>query len=1093
MAQESFEQLLSAVKQAESQNKRFDEKGNLTTSPKGAQGEMQVMPKTALKPGYGVAPAQDKSPDELARVGKDYLAAMLNKYGDREKALIAYNWGPRKTDEWLAGGADPKKLPAETQSYVQKINGMLSGTKSTATQSTEPTNSEKMMTDALKSGMSAKNLVQEAGPGYKAAMAMMFLADDKPKTEEDDIWKEAEPEVVAEEEAPSPLASLDLTYKSPFPAQNPAPVQRLADGGMPFTPTIGVKGTAREELDKIKADYDVYNTEVGKYNDIQNAYKTQVDAYNAAANAYNDSFLRNNGNMVVAQRVYNAKLKAYNNPTYYTADDKGTLTAYNPSSPISNPIFQDIAESPGYFLVRSSNVAAPGTAPTAPTAVAPTAPAVTQEQYQAKADAAKMDAKQRQTAVNVASDPESYGLTINRLFNQGGAVYRSDGSPEYGEIPTGGITDDTRAIFGRSISASDALRALKEVGTDVGRGAVSNAESLLRGSVSQVPGVFGDLEAFGRKGINFSFGPGGVKVSEKTVAPTSEEIRGMVPRATAARPESSGMESLGEVMAPGFGKAAAPVAKTVGKEAARQMLRGLGGEGPLAPISPPVMTIVRPSGGLFPTASVSKENGVWITDQPKSNLDLQWAPILDRIVDNTAELGQDKTDALMEMFGQKLKSYYSKQAGGPNDPLRTAVFSGKVKFDEASDLNDMFPKALIEAAKRKDITALRLLEKKYDDMLGVQGNFFQRETDQALRNDLGPQKTTQMIMEQMKNHPEVISDDMLLRYARKDFSDMNPQQMKAAADEIRAKLKENPERFSTVLEPNVARTVSPNTGNMVYEQHTRTYPEQYPLAYIQQESLPDLSVQMGIDRGEPLFDVKHPSAFGGGRPLLGLSPDDLVEAAKQMNPKDLSRMSFPEFVLRAHNDSLATQTILGRAPEIERALKAGNPMPKDLSEFGVKEFMPTANNYRWMEITQPQATQLQAKALGNSIAGYSRSGSYGSLSMGKAGMDTGAVRLFALYDPQGTPVTHVEYITDKVKTVKPDKADKANTITQFYGNGPLTGNVSPDKYVDQVEDLVNKLDVVDLPYSIKTLMRANGKFSTGGSVERVSGDNRRYL
>ena len=438
MAQESFEQLLNAVKQAESQGKRFDEKGNLLTSLKGAQGEMQVMPKTALKPGYGVAPAQNKSPDELARVGKDYLAAMLGKYGDREKALIAYNWGPKNTDDWLASGADPKKLPAETQNYVQKINGMLSGTKSTATAPSEPTNSEKMMTDALKSGMSAKNLVQEAGPGYKAAMAMMFLADDKPETTEDDIWKEAEPEVVAEEEAPSPLASLDLTYKSPFPAQNPVPVQRLASGGMPFTPTIGVKGTAREELDKIKADYDVYNTEVGKYNDIQNAYKAQVDAYNAAANAYNDSFYKNNGNMLVAQYVAPQLIRrgvygpsSYN---YFTANDKGELTAYKPTEDFSKAIYQAIPESPGYSLLRLSNVAAPGTAPTAPTAVAPTAPAVTQEQYQAKADAAKMDAKQRQMAVNIASDPESYGLTINRLFNQGGVVHRADGTPESGEV-----------------------------------------------------------------------------------------------------------------------------------------------------------------------------------------------------------------------------------------------------------------------------------------------------------------------------------------------------------------------------------------------------------------------------------------------------------------------------------------------------------------------------------------------------------------------------------------------------------------------------------------------------------------------------------
>ena len=92
MAQEYFDQLHEAVKQAESRGQRFDEKGKLLTSPKGAEGEMQVMPKTARKPGFGVTPAQDRSPDEIARVGKDYLKAMVDKYGDTEKALVAYNW-----------------------------------------------------------------------------------------------------------------------------------------------------------------------------------------------------------------------------------------------------------------------------------------------------------------------------------------------------------------------------------------------------------------------------------------------------------------------------------------------------------------------------------------------------------------------------------------------------------------------------------------------------------------------------------------------------------------------------------------------------------------------------------------------------------------------------------------------------------------------------------------------------------------------------------------------------------------------------------------------------------------------------------------
>ena len=48
---------------------------------------------------------------------------MLNKYGDTKLAAIAYNWGPGNTDKWLMAGADPAKLPRETQKYSADMAG----------------------------------------------------------------------------------------------------------------------------------------------------------------------------------------------------------------------------------------------------------------------------------------------------------------------------------------------------------------------------------------------------------------------------------------------------------------------------------------------------------------------------------------------------------------------------------------------------------------------------------------------------------------------------------------------------------------------------------------------------------------------------------------------------------------------------------------------------------------------------------------------------------------------------------------------------------------------------------------------------------
>jgi hypothetical protein len=125
-------------------------------------------------------------------------------------------------------------------------------------------------------------------------------------------------------------------------------------------------------------------------------------------------------------------------------------------------------------------------------------------------------------------------------------------------MDTGGIAPDTLKAL-QTINKSPNLLGMI---ADIGRGGLSNLESLVRGGVAQVPGTVGDLETLGRMGINTSFGAGGVKVSPKAVMPTTSDILGMMPqRVTQARPETAGMEELGTMIAPGLAKAVAPVGK----------------------------------------------------------------------------------------------------------------------------------------------------------------------------------------------------------------------------------------------------------------------------------------------------------------------------------------------------------------------------------------------------------------------------------------------------------------------------------------------------------------------------------------------------
>jgi hypothetical protein len=102
---------------------------NPRVNPKtGAEGPTQVMQGTKTDPGYGIRPSNGTEADNL-RVGRQYFAAMLGKYGDPEKATAAYNWGPGHLDHALSKYGDNwlAHAPEETQQYINKVLGHAYG------------------------------------------------------------------------------------------------------------------------------------------------------------------------------------------------------------------------------------------------------------------------------------------------------------------------------------------------------------------------------------------------------------------------------------------------------------------------------------------------------------------------------------------------------------------------------------------------------------------------------------------------------------------------------------------------------------------------------------------------------------------------------------------------------------------------------------------------------------------------------------------------------------------------------------------------------------------------------------------------------
>ncbi len=548
-------QFTGAVMQAESRGKRYDKSGKLLTSSKGAQGEMQVMPGTSTDPGFGVKPAKDNSPEEIARVGRDYAAVMLRRYNNNPTlAAVAYNWGPGNADRWIKGGADINKLPAETRNYVVRIAGNMGApisvptvaqpspapnkradvrpvppakrvSTTTAPRAEAPVDYVPLGStlDTAPRSAEQQNVVTRAdmerlGPSYQAAFAAMSLADSRDYEDdyddEDTIaerYMERRSEQLAEddstlEEEPtrtSSLADLDLTYQSPFGPEPEAeqPV-RLAEGGDPAQEKdIDYKEYVREQLRKNP----LY---AGLGNGDRGSAKRELALLEISKDPRIALMLAGNAGELVRDPVTGAVM--------------GT----------------GVPAVMGRLGIDKNGARAgvSGAAVRLPDGSVKVFPGSADVGYSMPLYKGNLDVSADYGLGNLPRPMYGGRVRYEQSFKDGGVVYRADGSPIYGEgidlSDSGGLTAQTRQNFfkGPKFNAREALSMLGQIG----REGVSNLESTLRGSVAAIPGFVGDVES-------------GFRDDKSRKYMTTEEVkRDVLPsRMTAPTAETAGFEELG--------------------------------------------------------------------------------------------------------------------------------------------------------------------------------------------------------------------------------------------------------------------------------------------------------------------------------------------------------------------------------------------------------------------------------------------------------------------------------------------------------------------------------------------------------------------
>lgn len=945
MANPTNEEFINRIMQAESGGRRYDKNGKLLEGPKTrtqgkAKGEMQVVDKTNLDPGFGVTPAKNKSPDERARVGKDYAQAMLDRYNNQQHAAMAYNWGPGNVDKWLAKG-QAAPIPKETADYVVKVTGSPIGGQQQVAKKASPFDTAAAPAPAVAAGAAKapapppirkaeaptqdmKARIAALGPNYHAAMALSYLADN---TDEDD-------------------------------------------------PTI-------------------------------QAYRERTE-------------------------------------------DDAAQTA---------------------FLNE----------PAAPVALA------------------GVDLK--------ASSPFQEPVTAAR----GGLIHRAKGSPEEGETgyfqdpmgvaDSGPVTADTRAP-GKAPSA----RAMLDMVKDVGSGAARNVKNLAIGA-SDTPYdlVGGPVDL-----VTMAMRPFGYK-TEKPVG-GSEYLKEKATELGVRLPDSKDSRDQGFRLAGELGaslvnpasvvrggvKAGAKAADMLKDVASSEAAYNLAQKAVNAPgsLAKP-MNIVRQPGGEFPTKGPGS-TAVGERSSYKSNLDeaLDYSIGYTQRAIDRSPAAKESGEAVINFFDNKLRNWFTKQAGSVSDPVREALITGKLKLPKDSKIEEDFPQALLDAARKGDTTSMKLIENKYDNMIGIGALKKVPDTITAQETTALRDQYSLDMLKSMKDNPATIPDSMLLRLVNQDVAAMSPQEAAKKVAIIRGKLAENPNWFNTVLEPKIQRMISTQSYFMprgVKESELASDPKSF-LALTQSEKT--------MSGQAPAIDLKgtYPPEF------FGLGVLELRDAALQIPPKDLARMGVPEFLSKAIQINKAGDEAKQATKTVEKAIEAGRAIPSSAATYGTKELLPKdAQGYQWREVVDPNAVDIQAAMMDNSIASYSSPGTYGSVNGGVHALTNGDVRIFSLYSPQGHAVSNVEYVTPKYK----GKDAAPNSMPQFTGNGLRTKNANPVDYAPQVRDLINfiKPDVVDTratsvlqnsglindisPDALK--IQFPQRRAMGGAVERQSYDNRRYL
>jgi hypothetical protein len=484
---------------------------------------------------------------------------------------------------------------------------------------------------------------------------------------------------------------------------------------------------------------------------------------------------------------------------------------------------------------------------------------------------------------------------------------------------------------------------------------------------------------------------------------------------------------------------------------------------PRVPSTGPVSQVVRP------------RNQGMVLDIPDEKSPMGYVPqYLKTAATNveTANATPDQKTALLDFFNSKARNYFTRQFGTPDDPILKAIVSGKLTNTDLQR-SGRIPSYMTKAAKEgkarvnpetgesrfypstEASQALRDINKVYDQMTGMRGAVFTRDTVGSPRYETLPSNqaaerqaalrdlTTQQLIDQGVPAEQINEAISLVGYKSPEF---------VAADKTKS--------------PLLTADYMPLSKSL--QELFLQDPNKMPKAF-----------RTAIEKGEPIYDI-----FPTLELERMLAPRELTRYLLTLPPEKIKNIRFEDAIKGAVKQQ---EEVAQRKQFVDR-IKANKPVPNEVFLKGVSAPLVTYGKesqypgFTWRRITDPEATTIEGAYVGHSVGGFAKDGGYGPKKHQQ--FVDGEIKVYSLRDERGRPVTTVE-VYDDPKT--------GMTATQIRGSGRATGNVPAEPYGPALVDLFKDIGVTKINESDRYLPPALLAYKNETTKETAAKLTRRAL